>query len=282
MDFLVHDALLLGECPRWDEANDRLLLVDILQGLVLSSPVGEECTAVRFSGTVGCVAPLKAPGNRVIAGCDDAIVFLDLDTGSVDVLARPESSRRDRVRMNDGGCDPQGRFVVGSMARDGIGAVGRLFRYSARGEVEVLLDGCGVSNGMLWDGSGQTMYHVDSGRKTIMAYDYTRAPLAQGTAVYRHVGVGTPDGMCWAADETLFVAIWDEGRVLRMRRDGTVLQEFAVPMKRPTACWFTGPNLSRLAVTSARDGLAAARSHDGRTALIDVGVAGVAAGRFGG
>jgi sugar lactone lactonase YvrE len=40
MTVLPHPPLLLGEGPRWDLEHRRLLLVDILRGLVFDGPAG--------------------------------------------------------------------------------------------------------------------------------------------------------------------------------------------------------------------------------------------------
>src|SRR5690349_7141289 len=69
----------LSEGPRWDGDRNELLWVDVLA-----------------------------------AGPD--FVHVD-DAGAVRELAQPEAGRTD-VRMNDGACDPQGRFWAGTMAHD--------------------------------------------------------------------------------------------------------------------------------------------------------------------
>ena len=72
------------------------------------------------------------------------------DDGALTELARPEIGRDD-VRMNDGICDPQGRFWGGTMAyaetprrRPALPAG------AATAPASLVLDGLTISNGIGW------------------------------------------------------------------------------------------------------------------------------------
>ena len=65
--------------------------------------------------------------------------------------------------MNDGACDPQGRFWAGTLADDHHDGGGALYRLDRDGRTELVLDGLTISNGMGWSPDGATMYLVDSG-----------------------------------------------------------------------------------------------------------------------
>jgi sugar lactone lactonase YvrE len=277
---LPHPALVLGEGPRWDAEHRRLLLVDILGGVVLDGAVDGDLRTTRVDGYVGCVAPVRGRPETVVAGVDDGVVLLTLGSGALEALARPEASRRGAVRMNDGACDPEGRFVVGSMAYDAAAGAGRLHRVAPDGRAEVLLDGCTIPNGLVWTDGGATMLHVDSGPKTVTAYPYGDGPLGPGRVLYRHEGEGIPDGICADAAGDLWVAFWGEGVVRRISSSGEVLDEHWVEATQPTACCFTGDPHPRLLVTSAALDLAEPTQADGRTVALDVGVSGPAATPF--
>ena len=68
--------------------------------------------------------------------------------------------------MNDGACDPQGRFWAGTMADDHRAGGGALYRLDRRGRVEEMLAGLTISNGLGWSPDGSTMYLVDSGPRS--------------------------------------------------------------------------------------------------------------------
>ena len=65
--------------------------------------------------------------------------------------------------MNDGACDPQGRFWGGTLADDHHTGGGALYRLDRTGRTEVVLEGLTISNGIGWSPDGRTMYLVDSG-----------------------------------------------------------------------------------------------------------------------
>jgi sugar lactone lactonase YvrE len=52
--------------------------------------------------------------------------------------------------MNDGGCDPQGRFYCGSMAYDAAQGRGALYCLEPDGALRRVLDGVTISNGLVW------------------------------------------------------------------------------------------------------------------------------------
>ena len=62
----------------------------------------------------------------------------------------------ERLRMNDGGCDPQGRFYCGSMAYDETPGVGTLWRLDADLTVHAPLTGFTIPNGLQWTADGRS------------------------------------------------------------------------------------------------------------------------------
>ena len=78
------------------------------------------------------------------------------------------------TRLNDGRCDPAGRFWVGSMfdpAEAGQFA-GSLYRVSPDGTARTVRTEVGVSNGLAFSPDGRTMYFADTPRATVWAFDY--------------------------------------------------------------------------------------------------------------
>src|SRR5215211_781996 len=62
------------------------------------------------------------------------------------------------VRMNEGGCDPDGRFYCGSMAYDQRPYAASLYRLDPDLSVSVVLEGLTVSNGLEWSPDGSRAY----------------------------------------------------------------------------------------------------------------------------
>jgi len=279
---LDHAPLELGEGPRWDAARRRMFLVDILGGQILRRGHGDAVfTMTAAGGHVGAVAPVADDGARVLAAIDHGVALVGLATGHRTWLAEPERARRGEVRMNDGACDPQGRFVVGSMDYEERVGAGRLWRIDGAGGAEQLLAHCTVPNGLVWSDDGAHLFHVDSGPGTITRYRYGDDGLADPHVIYRAGDDdGAPDGMCADSEGTLWVAFWGGACVRRLTAEGQVLATMPLPMAQTSACAFVGPDLDRLLVTSARSGLEDPRPEDGRSAIVDPGVTGVPATPF--
>ena len=110
---------LLSEGPRWHEERQELLWVDILgrqmhRGTLSPDGALERVETISVDRHIGAVAPAAGGGYVLAAGT--GFLFVD-NAGSIQELAQPEGDRTD-VRMNDGACDPQGRFWAGTMAYD--------------------------------------------------------------------------------------------------------------------------------------------------------------------
>src|SRR5690606_23612587 len=99
-----------GEGPFWDAAAQRLLVVDMLAGEVLD--LADPATPVRHR--IGSVAAAirACRGGGFVAAVERGFVLLDENLRVTDMLG--DAFDDPEIRMNDGGCDPQGRFYCGS------------------------------------------------------------------------------------------------------------------------------------------------------------------------
>jgi sugar lactone lactonase YvrE len=250
---------LLSEGPRWDEQRQELLWVDIL-GCQLHraalAPDGrcEHVRTVSFDRHVGAVAP--AIGGGYVVAAATGFLFVD-DAGAISELAQPEAGRT-HIRMNDGACDPQGRFWAGTMAYDESPGAGSLYRLGLDGSCATVLTGLTISNGIDWSPDGGTMYLSDSGDRRIDAFRFegsTGSISDRRTLVQLDREEGAPDGLTVDEDGALWVALWDGGALNRYGPNGALLTTIELPVQRPTSCAFGGPDNSILFVTSARAGL---------------------------
>ena len=64
----------------------------------------------------------------------------------------------------------------------------------------------------------------------------------------------TPDGGCISSKDRIFVALWDGFKVLELNMMGDILNEFKVPVPRPTNCALNSKE-NKLYITSAFEGL---------------------------
>jgi sugar lactone lactonase YvrE len=268
---------LLSEGPRWHEERQELLWVDILgrqmhRGTLSSDGALERVETVSLDRHVGAVAPAIGGGYVLAAG--PGFLFIDED-GSVHELAQPEAGRTD-VRMNDGACDPQGRFWGGTMAYDESPGAGVLYRLELDGRCSTVLTGLTISNGIGWSPGGDTMYLNDSGTGRVDAFrfDGPTGAISDRRTLARIDQPGVvPDGLTVDEEGGIWVALWNGAAVHRYAPDGSLLASVQLPVDRPTSCAFGGPGRDTLFVTSARTDLdeeaLARQPHAGRVFAID-------------
>ncbi len=248
---------LLGEGLRWDACRDELLAVDIIDGRVyrLRVVTGGALSVVRqywVPGTVGAVTPIDHDDGWMMAA-GRGFVHLSPD-GSLRPIRQvaPVGSR-----MNDGACDPQGRFWAGALAQDFRPGAGSLYRLERDGQVEEMLDGLTISNGIDWSPDGDVMYLADSGPGVVhaFAFDGESGSISDDRVLITvDEDVGVPDGLTVDAGGDLWVAIYGGARVQRYSPEGVLRQELRIPAEQCTSCAFAGSGLNRLYVTTATEG----------------------------
>jgi sugar lactone lactonase YvrE len=273
---------LLGEGPRWDAAARRLLWVDIEAGaLHLFDPARDEDRAILLGKRVGAVAPMTSGG--VLVALADRLAVVDLGDESVRTLVEiPHEVDR---RLNDGACDPAGRFWVGSMALDESPGAGALYRYSRDAGLERVLEGVTLSNGIGWSPEGATMYYVDSPTHRIDVFDFD---VETGEISGRRPWVeiepddGTPDGLAVDDEGGVWLALWGGGAVRRYSPGGELDRVLRVPTDNVTACCFGGDEGRLLYVTTASVGLDARQPLAGSVFATEVDVPGPPAQPFAG
>lgn len=259
MDVAVRSEAELGEGPRWDASAGRLLWVDIEAGeLHRFDPASGADDALELGSRVGAVAPIADGG--VLVALADRLARLDEADDSLTTLVEiPHDEER---RLNDGACDPAGRFFVGSMALDERPGGGALYRYTNAGGLELVLDDVTLSNGLGWSPDGTRMYYVDSPTYRVDVFDFDagtgelgdRRPFA---TVAQDDGI--PDGLAVDDEGGVWVALYGGGSVRRYNPDGGLDRVFEVPATNVTACCFGGEDGRSLFVTTARQGLSEAQ-----------------------
>jgi sugar lactone lactonase YvrE len=257
---------LLSEGPRWHEERQELLWVDILgrqmhRGKLAADGGLGRLETLSIDRHIGAVAPVIGGGYVLAAG--QGFLFVD-DAGSIHELAQPEAGRAD-VRMNDGACDPQGRFWAGTMAYDESPGAGSLYRLELDGSCTTVLTGLTISNGIGWSPDAGMMYLNDSGTRCLDAFRFdgpSGAISERRTLVHIDEPGVAPDGLTVDELGGIWAALWGGGAVNRYGPDGSLLASVQLPVARPTSCAFGGPDRATLFVTTARvelDELALAR-----------------------
>lgn len=240
-----------GEGPVWSDAWSGLRWVDMLAGDVLTLDTSGALTR-RNVGKVAAIVRPRTNGGIVIARERD-IVF---ESPAGDISVSPELWSDTSVRMNEGGCDPDGRFYCGSMAYDQKPGGGALFRIDLDGSAHKVLSGVSISNGLDWNPDGSLAYYVDTPRQSIDVFDYSSEDgLSQRRKLVSvPADLGAPDGLTVDSDGGIWVALWGGGAVHRYTPDGRLDEIVEVPASQVTACTLGGPRLDELFITTSRLG----------------------------
>jgi sugar lactone lactonase YvrE len=254
---LVLDATAdLGEGPSWDRAAGRLIWVDITAGFIHRfDPTTGRDESFDVGQPVGAAVPTDT--GRLALAVRDGFAFLDLETGRVEPIAEVEAAIPDTM-MNDGKCDPAGRFWAGTKDVQGRRPLGSLYRLGADLEPVRIVTGVTISNGLAWSPDRRTMDYIDSTTYGIDAFDFDldTGDLSNRRRVVDVPGDwGLPDGMTVDEEGLLWVAFWGGRAVRRIAPDGRVAALVELPVSQLTSCAFGGDDLADLYVTSARDGL---------------------------
>lgn len=255
---ILECGCLLGEGPVWNPDTGELDFVDIMGGrLHHYEPRSGRHTVSDVGQHIGSFAPRR--GGGWVVAVQTGFGLLDAGGGGLEVVA-PVIADRDDLRMNDGKCDPQGRFWAGCMSYTFTPGAGTLWRFDPDRSVHAMVEGTTVSNGLDWSDDQRTMYYVDSLAYGVDAFDFD--PRTGAISGRRRVvetpsdassphGLTVPDGMTLDAEGALWVAVHGAGEVRRYTPDGELLQVVGIPALSATSCHFGGENLDELYITSA-------------------------------
>lgn len=254
---VTREAFALGEGPVWDAAARRLLWVDIVAGEVLEGCLGgsvEVTARTRVDETVGAVA-VADDGGLLVAGRERLVVLRPDGTRLDGPRVVPAGDRR---RLNDGGTDPAGRFLVGTLPLGEPTGQEVLVRLEHDGSLTTLDDDLTLSNGLAWSVDGTRLYSVDTLRHVVHVRDYD--PVTGWVGPRReHLRVepGYPDGIATDTADHLWVAVWGAGAVHRYGPGGDLVEVLPVPAPHTSCIAFAGDDLRTLVVTTATQGLSA-------------------------
>jgi sugar lactone lactonase YvrE len=262
---LVLDAHALnGETPTWSVAEQKLYWIDIEEpALHRFDPASGGDKQWRMPSEIGAFALCE--DGRVLAALRTGLLRIDLERRTSELLATPPYDPLSH-RFNDGKCDPQGRFWIGTMFKPLDGSKADedtpptpLFVWEGR-ELRTAPASAVISNGLAWSPDGRTMYFSDSHAQIVRCYDFEPANGAvSNEREFARFNRGVPDGAAVDEEGCYWVADYDGGRVVRFCPNGEREREIRLPVSEPTMCAFGGPDLRDLYITSARSGLSPAR-----------------------
>ncbi|MBN8655581.1 MAG: SMP-30/gluconolactonase/LRE family protein [Anaerolineae bacterium] len=251
---LILDAkAALGEGPAWDEKTQTLYWVDILGKRIYTA----EGMLAELDEMIGCLAPRK--NGNLILGKRASFVDFDLGTSQQTLLVSLNESATNR--MNDGKCDPAGRFLAGTMDMNEKDPTGSFYSFDGK-STRVLFRDVTISNGMAWSPDYKTFYYIDTPTCEVRAYDYD---LKTGEIANRRKAFDVPNSLGWADGMTsdvagnLWIAMWGGAQVTRWNPNtGQLLEQIPVPTLQSSCPVFGGKDRNELYITSARKGMSEA------------------------
>lgn len=241
-----------AEGPVWSERWGGLRWVDMLAGDVLSLS-DDGSVGRRHVGRVAAALRPRRAGGAVIA-TERGFALEDPD-GTLTLLDEVWGDAG--VRMNEGGCDPDGRFYAGSMAYDRRPGGAALYRLDPDRSVHRVLDGVTISNGLEWSPDGSRAYYVDTATLRVDVFDYERERGMAGRRPFVDLADEKlrPDGLTVDAEGGVWIALSNGGAVRRYTAEGALDAVVEIPARKVTACTFGERRLDHLFVTTSREGL---------------------------
>ena len=252
----------VGESPMWHPREQVLYYCDIAGRCVNRyDPATGELSHWPFDTEVASLAPMLDGG--LLLAARDGLWRLDTGTGQRTQLALPPYDPQIE-RFNDGKCDPQGRFWVGTLYEPRDAAWAALYRFH-RGSLTKCADGITNANGLAWSPDGSTLYWSDTKAHVIHAFDfdalggtlsgrrvYCQFPVKPAGPVAADYG-GRPDGAAVDAAGNYWVAMFEGQQLLCLSPSGQVLRAVRLPVRCPTMPCFGGADLKTLYITTARE-----------------------------
>jgi sugar lactone lactonase YvrE len=283
----------VGESPVWDEGTQQLYWVDIVRKKIRAYHPVQETQNDWSAPDFPTALARKDSGIGAIVALAGGIYSWNGDQ-RFDFLVKPDPFSDNR--LNEGKCDPNGRFWVGSMQTNltSEGTLkpitanrGALFRYDGRNGVQRLTaHEFGISNTMAWSLDNRYFFCADTIRNVFLRYDYhSDEGLISNPVCWALERLpGAPDGSCIDHVGCLWNARFGGSCLARITPEGKLDGILRLPVTNPTSCTFGGREGKTLFITSGRFSLTpeqlARNPHEGALLAVELNVGGEPERRF--
>ncbi|HOR43105.1 MAG TPA: SMP-30/gluconolactonase/LRE family protein, partial [Atribacterota bacterium] len=240
----------IGENPTWHPQEKKLYWLDI--------PIG---TIYRYDPKNTMVEKI-VESSSVIGGFtiqEDNSLLLFMEKGTVKIWRNnlfidviKEIPILKSTRFNDVIVDPAGRVFCGTMPDQN--GVAYLFLLNVNGDIRLILDNVGLSNGMGFTPDKKQMYFTDSKKGEIRIFDYDKKSGSlsnERTFLKIKEQDIEPDGLTVDSEGYIWGAQWNGACVKRYSPHGKEVMKIDLPTKKITSLTFAGDNYQEIYITSA-------------------------------
>jgi sugar lactone lactonase YvrE len=246
----------LGEGPIWSARERALWFVDI-----------KKMHIHRFAEATGKLEVWDAPAppgfvvplanGRLIAGLKTGLHDFDPAAGTFKLRHAVEPHRSGN-RLNDACVDADGHLWFGSMDDGEEEASGCLYRLEHDGP-RAMDPGYIITNGPAFSPDGRTLYHTDTLKRVIYAFDHAADGKLSGKRVFVRIedGAGYPDGPTVDSEGCVWTGLFGGWRARRYSDRGRLMSEIRFPCANVTKLAFGGSDRRTVYATTAWKGLSA-------------------------
>lgn len=272
-------ACELGEGPTYDPVQNKAWWFDILGQKLFEHDLDGGMTSIHELPAMSSMLGVIDEDRQLIAAENG--LYLREASSNRFTLHHPLEADDPSTRSNDGRVHPSGAIWIGTMGKNcepGAGAIYWFFK----GELRKLFPGITIPNATCFSPDGATAYFTDTkiGRLMTVPVDPASGlPAGEPRVLFDHSGgQGGLDGAVVDEEGAIWVSLWGASGVMALSPQGDVLRSLPVPTRQPTCPAFIGPDLDRLIVTSAWEGMDATARHAdadaGKTFILDIPVRG--------
>lgn len=243
-----------GEGPFWDPTRGRLLVLDMLAGAIVEVRDDGVTERHQIGNVIATIRNRRRGGYVVATEHGFRLLTSNFTPDGSEVIGFSDPA----VRMNEGGCDPQGRFYCGTMSYAQTPGAGSLYRLDPDLSTHRVFGGVTISNGLQWHANGRQAYYNDTptGVVALMNF-YPETGTFGDRKLFASVSNshGKPDGMALDDQGGVWVALWGGGAVHRYDEAGQLTDRIELPVRQVTSCAFGGADLATLYISTSRQDL---------------------------
>jgi L-arabinonolactonase len=256
-EIIDKESCFCGEKPFFDHLENRLLWID-------SGAAAVYCLHFENNRKTSITVPFPLEGlvprsnTGWAAPTQKSILLFDnnfLMEKQIDHTCMEEK----KLAFHECTVSSDGALYIGSYdTEDYTASNGIIFRFSADHELEPVIHDLALPNGTGFSGDGKTFYVNEMMASRILAFDYDPE---KGKFSNRRIFCtispeeGYPDGMAMDNEGSLWIALWQGFKVIKINQEGKRTGTFEAPVPSPTCPVFGGKKMDMLYVTSARKGL---------------------------